>query len=142
MNSRKSEVCNIDVHRASYVKHLRSKKHNENEKIKNMIIPECLFQEPIENKITKTYNPKTLKKIARGNIKLDDKLLNKELAKKMPNPYNFTDRILKVGFKTNLDSHHINLANSKLSTTPNYSDFGIEFRYINKIMKDLSIFLC
>ena len=27
MNSRKCEICNIDVHRASYVKHLRSKKH-------------------------------------------------------------------------------------------------------------------
>ena len=26
MNSRKCEVCNIDVHRASYVKHMRSKK--------------------------------------------------------------------------------------------------------------------
>ena len=25
MNSRKCEVCNVDVHRASYVKHLRSK---------------------------------------------------------------------------------------------------------------------
>ena len=30
MNSRKCDVCNIDVHRASYVKHLRSKKHLEN----------------------------------------------------------------------------------------------------------------
>ena len=26
MNSRKCEVCNVDVHRASYVKHLKSKK--------------------------------------------------------------------------------------------------------------------
>ena len=26
MNSRKYEVCNVDVHRASYIKHLRSKK--------------------------------------------------------------------------------------------------------------------
>ena len=32
MNSRECEVCNNDVHRASYVKHLRSKKHLENEK--------------------------------------------------------------------------------------------------------------
>ena len=51
MNSRKCEICNIDVHRASYVKHLRSKKHIEKEKINIMIIPEWLFQEPIENKI-------------------------------------------------------------------------------------------
>ena len=51
MNSSKCDVCNIDVHRASYVKHLRSRKHLENEKQNEMIIPELLFQEPIENKI-------------------------------------------------------------------------------------------
>ena len=51
MNSRKCEVCNVDVHRASYVKHLRSKKLLENEKQKELIIPEWLFGEPIESKI-------------------------------------------------------------------------------------------
>ena len=30
MKSRKCEVCNVDVHRASYMKHLRSKKQIEN----------------------------------------------------------------------------------------------------------------
>ena len=100
-----------------------------------MIIPEWLFQEPTENKINKIYNPKSLKQIARDNIRLDDKLLNKELAKKMINPYFFTDRNLKVGFKINLDSHHSNHANSKLTITPNFPEFGIEVRYINKIMK-------
>ena len=29
MNSRKCEFCNIDVHRASYQKHLGSKRHLE-----------------------------------------------------------------------------------------------------------------
>ena len=138
MNSRKCDVCNIDVHRASYGKHLRSKKHNENEKINNMIIPEWLFQEPIEIKIKKVHNPKTLKQIAMENIKLDDKQLNKGLARKMTGPYYFTDRNLKVGFKINLDSHLINHANSKLTITLNYPEFGIEVRYISKIMKDLS----
>ena len=47
-----------------------------------MIIPGWLFQEPIENKIKNFYNPKSLTQIARDNIKLDDKQLNKELAKK------------------------------------------------------------
>ena len=28
-NSRTCEICNVNVHRASYVKHLRSKKHLE-----------------------------------------------------------------------------------------------------------------
>ena len=51
MNSRKCDVCNIDVHRASYVKHLRCRKHLENEKQNEMIGPDLLFQEPIENKI-------------------------------------------------------------------------------------------
>ena len=56
-----------------------------------MIIPEWLFREPIENKIKKIYNPKSLKQIARNNNRLDDKQLNKELAKKMINPYYFSD---------------------------------------------------
>ena len=135
MNSRKCEICNIDVHRASYVKHLRSKKHLEKIKQNEMIIPESLFQEPIENEIGKIYNPKSLKQIARDNIRLDDKQLNKELAKKMLNPYFFTDRNLRVGFKTNLDSHHVNHASSKLTITPIYPQIGIEVRYTNKIMK-------
>ena len=48
-----------------------------------MIIPEWLFQEPIENKINKIYKPKPLRQLARDNIRLDDKQLNKELAKKL-----------------------------------------------------------
>ena len=139
MNSRRCEICKVDVHRASFVKHLKSKKHLENKKQNEMIIPEWLFQEPVENKIKKLYNPKSLKQLARNNIKLDDKQLNKELAKKMLNPYYFTDRNLKVGFNINLDSHNINHANSKVTITPNHPGFGIEVRYINKIVKELSI---
>ena len=139
MNSRKCEICNVDVDRASYIKHLRSKKHIENMKQSEMIILEWLFQEPIENKIKKIYNPRSLKQIARDNIRLDDKQLNKELAKKMINPYYFTDRNLKVGFKINLDSHHINHDNSKLTIIPYHPEFGIEVLYNNKIMKELSV---
>ena len=85
------------------------------------------------------YNPKPLKQIARNNIKLDDKQLNKELTKKMLNPYCFTDRNLQVGFNITLDSHLINHANSKLTITPNYPEIGIEVCFIIKIMKTLSI---
>ena len=99
MNSRKCEICKVNVHRASYVKHLRSMKHLENIIQNEMIIPEWLFKEPIENKIKKINNPMSLKQLARNNIKLDDKQLNKELAKKKIIPYYFTDRNLKVGFK-------------------------------------------
>ena len=139
MNSRKCDVSKIVIHRASYVKHLRSKKHLENEKQNEMIIPEWLFKEPIENKTKKLNNPKPFRQIARYNIKLDDKQLNKKLAKKMNNPYYFTDRNFKVGFKIDTDSHHINHAHSKLTITPNYREFGIEVRYINKIVKELSV---
>ena len=99
MNSRRCDICNVDVHRASYNKHLRSKKHIENIKQNEMIIPEWLFREPVENKIKKIYNPKSLKQIARNNIRLDDKQLNRELAKKMINPYCFSDRIYKLHIK-------------------------------------------
>ena len=68
MNSRKCEVCNVDAHTASFFKHLRSKKHIENIKENEMIIPEWLFSEPVENKIDKIYNPRSLKQIARDNI--------------------------------------------------------------------------
>ena len=80
-----------------------------------------------------------MKQIARDNITLDDKQLNKELAKKMPNPFFFTDRNLQVGFKIDLDSHYNNHANSKLTIIPNFPEFGIETRYTNKILKELSV---
>ena len=57
----------------------------------------------------------------------------------MPYPYYFTDRNLIVGFKNNLDSHHCNHTNSKLNITPNSTEFGIETRYFNKILKELSV---
>ena len=138
MNSRKCEVCIVDVYRASYIKRLRSKKHVENMKQIEMIIPEWLFQEPIENKINKIYNPRTLKQLARDNIRLDDRQLNGELARRliMINPYYFFDRALQVGFKIALDSHHINHAYSKLTITPKFPEFGIEVHYINKIKKE------
>ena len=40
MNSRKCEVCNVDVLRASYIKHLRSKKHLENIKQNELVVPQ------------------------------------------------------------------------------------------------------
>ena len=90
-------------------------------------------------KLKKIYNPRSLKQLARDNIRLDDKQLNKELGKKMINPYYFTDRNLQVGFKINLDSHNLHHANSKLTIIPNYPEFGIEVRYINKIFKELAV---
>ena len=55
-NSRICNVCNVNVHRASLAKHLRSKKHLENVERNEMIIPECFFKEeksPVKKKIQK-----------------------------------------------------------------------------------------
>ena len=137
-NRRTCDICNIDVHRASFVKRLRSKKHIENVEQNEMIIPEWFFKEeksPIEKKIQKVYNPKTLKQLAREKIKLDDR----EFAKIMINPYYFIDKNLKNGFKINLESHNISHANSILTITCKYPDVGIENRYINKIVKEMSV---
>ena len=79
MNSRKCEICNNNIHRAFFLKHLKSKKHLENEKQIEKILPEGLFQEPLEYKPKKIHYPKPLKQIARDVIKIDDKQLNKDL---------------------------------------------------------------
>ena len=135
--SRTCEVCNVNVHRASFVQHLRREKHLENIEQNEWIIPDWLFKEersPIRKKIQKVYNPKTLKQSAGEKQKLDDK----ELAKMMTNPYYFIDENLKIGYKINLESQNFNHANSILTITPNFPEFGIEFRYINEIVKELS----
>ena len=103
-----------------------------------MITPEWFFKEektPIKKKIQKVYNPKTFQQLAREKIKLDDR----EFAKLMINPYYFIDKNLKNGFKINLESHNISHANSILTITCNYPKIGIEYRYINKTIKELSV---
>ena len=142
-NRRICDVCNVNVHRAKFGKPLRSKKHLENIEQNEMIIPEWFFKEEktsIKKKMQKVYNPKTLKQLAREKIKLD----GEELAKIMINPFYFIDENLIIGFKNNLESHNFSHANSILTNTPNFPDFGIEFRYINKIVKELSViyYLC
>ena len=39
-NGRTCGICNVNVHRASFVKHLRREKHLENEKQDEMITPD------------------------------------------------------------------------------------------------------
>ena len=132
------DVCKANVLRASFAKYLGSKKHLENVIQNEMITPEWLFKEersPIKKKIQKVYNPKPLKQFARKKIKMDDK----ELAKIMINPYYFIDKNLKIGFKINLESHNFSHANSILTITLNFPVFGIELRYITKIVKELSV---
>ena len=55
------------------------------------------------------------------------------------NPCYFLDENLKIGFKINLESHNISHTNSILTILHNFTEFGIEFRYINKIIKEFSV---
>ena len=57
----------------------------------------------------------------------------------MINPNYLIDENLKNGFKINLENRNIIHANSLLTITPNFPEFGIEFRFINKVVKELSI---
>ena len=98
MNSHKCETCKIDVHRASFAKHLKFKKHLENEKQNELFVSERLFQESFENKPRKTYNPKPLREIARDKNRLDDNQVFKKMVRKMINPRSFTDRALQFRF--------------------------------------------
>ena len=86
----------------------------------------------------KVYNPKTLKPIATDNIKVNDKELDKELAKKMINPYYFIHENKKIGFEITLECHNINHANSILTITPIDPDFGYEIIYLNKFLKEMA----
>ena len=75
-NRRTCEVCKVNVHRASFVMHLRSERHLENTEQNEKIIPDWLFEEersPIKKKIQKVYSPGSLKQLAREKINLDDK---------------------------------------------------------------------
>ena len=93
----------------------------------------------MKNKIEKVNKPKTLKQIARENNKIIDKELDKEIAEKMINPNYFFDRDLQIGFMIELYNHNINHANSILTITSNFPAVGIEFRYNNKIINELSV---
>ena len=57
----------------------------------------------------------------------------------MINPYYFIDNNLKNGFKINLESHNISLANSIFTITSKFPEFGVEYRYIKEIIKELSV---
>ena len=109
----------------------------QNEKQNELILPEWVYKEPNESR--KIYDPKPLKGLARNNIKFEDEQLNKELAKKMLNPFYFTDRTLQVGFNMGLESHHINHANTKIIVKPNFPEFRIKVLYTNEIVKNLSV---
>ena len=122
------KFCINVVREASYAKDLKSIKLLENEKQFETIIREWLLQDLFEYEPRKIYIPKSIKQLPRENIIKYEK----ELAKKILNPYYFTDRALHVGFGINLDSCNINNAKSKLIIKPIFADIAIETSFEKK----------
>ena len=117
--------------------------HLENVRQNEIIIPKWFFleeQKPNKEKIERVNNTKSLKQIARENIKLDDKNLDKGLAEEVNTPYYFTDKTFKIGFKINLGSHNFIHANFFVTVIPICPDFGTETSYNNKILEETVVF--
>ena len=81
-----------------------------------------------------------MKQIARKIIFLDDRDLDKKLAKEMIHPYNFTAENMKKGSSINLDNYKFIHANSILCLIPYYQDFAIEIRHDNRIINEMATF--
>ena len=69
---------------------------------------------------------------------MNDKKIDEELAKKMINPCYFTVENSEKSFKDIPESHNVDHASSLLTVISKSSDFGIETRYIKKILKEMS----
>ena len=81
-NRVRCDNCKIDVQRASYSRHLKSKKHLENMSQNKVISPR--------------KNP--TKRVVKEVIKVSDI--------KVQNQCYFTDRILKIAYDINIDNQH------------------------------------
>ena len=101
--------CNIDIHRASYSRHLKTKRHLEKNDIK----------------------PK--KVINKGNKKETNKNKNNKIE------YKFTDNILDTAYDITVNRHHKKDLNSQITITSKFDNlFGIEMYYINDIFKEMA----
>ena len=68
---------------------------------------------------------------------MNDKEVDKEIAKEKINPFYFIEENLKIGFKINLESHNINHENSLSNIEPQFPDIGSETRFINKTLNEM-----
>ena len=55
----------------------------------------------------------------------------------MINAFYSTDRGLQIAFNIDLESHYTSYSNSKLTNKPNFPEFGIEYHYNKKILKEM-----
>ena len=91
-NKKRSEICNIDVDKSSYAKHLRSKMHEDNQRL----IPANFFESTNSKPKNTTQKPKnvkvpTLKELSMKKLLTIQKPseIDSQIAQKMINPYNF-----------------------------------------------------
>ena len=118
---------------------LKSKKHINKLSINNIDQKDIVDQPSTSKTENIKNNPKSLKELAREEVKLDNKQLNKELAKKYEIP-----TILKINYfinflKINLDSHQINHLNSKITISSITEHNEIDMDLINRLVKEMSI---
>ena len=111
-NMKRCEVCNIDVHRASYSRHLKTKRHLEKKEIKpRKIIDKDDVKESNKNK----------------NIKRNNKI-----------EYISTDDILNIAYDITVDRYHKKDLNSQITTTSKFDILGKERKYINRKFEEMS----
>ena len=122
------EVCNKDIHRSSFTKLLKSKVHEENEKI----IPTNFFNEPRQRPQQARIVP-TLKTLARAKVNLSDK----EIGEHMLNPYYFSRRD-EHQYEVHLDRHHHNHLNSKITIQSKYN-LPVDLFDLNNIFKEMAM---
>ena len=110
-NMKRCEDCNVDIHRASYSRHLKTKKHLEKKGIK----PRKIF------------------------VKDDVKESNKNTKRNNEVEYKFTDNILNTAYDITVDRHHKKDLNSQITITSKFDNIiGIEIYHINDIFKEMA----
>ena len=115
-NRVRCDICKNDIHRASYSRHLKSKKHLENISQNKVIVPR---KKPIK----RVVETKEVFKVTDTNVE---------------NLYSFTDKILKIAYDITIDNHHGKHANSQIPITSKFDNIGIDINHINKIMEEMS----
>ena len=112
-NRVRCDTCKIDIHRATYARHFKSKKH---------------LQNISQNKI---INPKKspIKRVVQEDIRASDTKVEKQI--------NFTDGILKIVFGIIIDTHHDKHENSTSPITSKFNDIGDDINHIDKIMIEM-----
>ena len=108
-NMIRCEDCNIDIHRASYSRHLKSKNHLEKKGIK-------------PKKIIDKNNIKETNKSTKRNEKIE---------------YKFTDDVLNKIYDITVDRHHKKDLNSQITVTSKFDNMGIEMYHIDEIFKEM-----